>query len=97
MQNPEIGSALLERPFGQESARISDEIGQTASKLFNQSFVSLLDERDVARRLGCSDYTIKRLRKTGQLPFLRIGRLIKFREEDLADYISRSVQRPVAA
>jgi excisionase family DNA binding protein len=60
--------------------------------------LSLIDEREVARRLRCSEATVTRLRVTGALSFIRIsGRLIRFREQDLSDYLTRASQQSAAA
>jgi excisionase family DNA binding protein len=48
----------------------------------------LLSVRDVAQRLNCGTRTIRRLAETGRMPPpLRVARLIRFREADIARWI----------
>ncbi len=76
---PPLESAVLAHPLG-----IAPFRGAVESQL-------LLDQLQVAKRLQCSVHTVVRLRRTGQLAFVRIGnRLVRFREEDLADYLAAS-------
>jgi predicted DNA-binding transcriptional regulator AlpA len=51
----------------------------------------LLDQREAARILGVSVRTLERHRISGTGPqFCRIGRLVRYRERDLDDWVSRS-------
>ncbi|MCA8889643.1 MAG: helix-turn-helix domain-containing protein [Parvularculaceae bacterium] len=50
----------------------------------------LLTEREAAARLGVSLSTLQRLRRIGQVAFIKIGRLVKYREEHLAEYLEAS-------
>lgn len=53
----------------------------------------LKNKREAARYLRVSLGSLERLMRSG-LPFVKIGSLVKFRPEDLADYIERRrVQR----
>lgn len=55
----------------------------------------LLTIKDVAEVLILSPFTIKRMLKTGVLPFVRINRnVIRIREEDLQRLIQLRVTRP---
>ena len=57
----------------------------------------LKTKREAARYLGVSQGTMERLMRSG-LAYIRVGTLVKFRPEDLVDYIERRrVQRAEAA
>jgi excisionase family DNA binding protein len=43
----------------------------------------LLKASDVAERLQCSPFLVYELARDGRLPAVRIGRLVRFREEDI--------------
>lgn len=47
----------------------------------------LLTERDTAERIGISLSTLQRLRKTGRIECLRIGRRVKYTEHQILDYL----------
>jgi len=49
----------------------------------------LKSKREAARYLGISIGTLERLVREGELPYVRIGILAKFRPEDLEDFIAR--------
>jgi excisionase family DNA binding protein len=54
----------------------------------------LKTKREAARYLGVSPGTMERLVRSGGLAYVRVGILMKFRPEDLADFIERQrVQR----
>jgi excisionase family DNA binding protein len=48
----------------------------------------LKSKREAARYLGVSQGSLERLMRSG-LAYIRIGNLVKFRPEDLAEYIER--------
>ena len=53
----------------------------------------LKSKREAARYLGVSIGSLERMMRSG-LAYVRVGNLVKFRPEDLADYIERRrVQR----
>ena len=53
----------------------------------------LLDQRKAAEILGVSVRTLERHRITGTGPqFCRLGRLVRYRECDLDDWVSRSLR-----
>ncbi|MGD0771514.1 MAG: helix-turn-helix domain-containing protein [Candidatus Solibacter sp.] len=53
----------------------------------------LKTKREAARHLGVSQGSLERLMRSG-LVYIRVGNLVRFRPEDLADYIEqRRVQR----
>ena len=49
----------------------------------------LLTINDAAALLKVSPKTVRRLIKSGELPVVRIGRLVRIRPEDAADLIAR--------
>lgn len=51
----------------------------------------LLDVEDVAQLLGTCPTTVRRLARRGALPAVRLGRMIRFRPDDVADYVDRHV------
>ena len=53
----------------------------------------LLRAEEVAERLAISKAFAYQLMRTGSLPVLRLGRSIRVREQDLEQFISRSVHR----
>lgn len=52
----------------------------------------LKNKREAARYLGVSLGSLERLMSSG-LAYVRVGNLVRFRPEDLADFIERRVQR----
>ena len=53
----------------------------------------VLDQKEVAKLLGVSTRTLERHRLTGTGPqFTRIGRLIRYRQCDLAEYVDRNLR-----
>jgi excisionase family DNA binding protein len=53
----------------------------------------LKNKREAARYLGVSLGSLERLMRSG-LPYVRVGNLVRFRPEDLADFIEqRRVRR----
>lgn len=62
-----------------------------------EGFFSLLDEHQVAELLNCSVITVTRLRLTGALSFVKVGRLIRFRQSDLESYFARHEHKPATA
>ena len=66
---------------------------ETASKQLSSepmaSGKALLSVTDVAEQLGVSTKTIRRILARRELPFLRIGRLIRVRQCDLISYLSK--------
>jgi len=47
----------------------------------------LLTIQQVASYLSVSPRTVRRLLARGSLPFVRFGRLVRFREQDLARWV----------
>jgi excisionase family DNA binding protein len=53
----------------------------------------LLDQHEAAKLLGISVRTLERHRLTGTGPrFARIGRLVRYRQSDIAEYIEQNVR-----
>jgi excisionase family DNA binding protein len=50
----------------------------------------LLSVDEVARRLNCDRRTVRNLTIRGGLRFVRVGRLLRFRDAWVEDYIERS-------
>ena len=50
----------------------------------------LHDLEVIAKRLDVSTKTVRRLIDRGELPHLRVGRLVRVSERDFADYLARS-------
>jgi excisionase family DNA binding protein len=61
-----------------------------------QPDAGLWDAERVAAELGISKQHVYRLRANNHIPFIRIGRLVRFRPDEVRDWLeTRSV--PVAA
>lgn len=50
----------------------------------------LIDKKDVAAWLSISTVSVDRLRRTGKLPYRKIGGLIKFLPEDLERFLANA-------
>ena len=50
----------------------------------------LYTESEAADRLRVCSRTLRKARQTGDLPFVRIGRSIRYSDSDLAQFIERS-------
>lgn len=48
----------------------------------------LLSEREGAKWLGVSPRTLWALRDAGEIPIVRVGRLVKYDLDDLRDYVA---------
>ncbi len=55
---------------------------------------AMLDIKDVMERLDLSDSTVRRLVKDGKLKAYRIGVKLKFKQEDVEQYIEQQVYVP---
>jgi predicted DNA-binding transcriptional regulator AlpA len=49
----------------------------------NQNQTKLLSRRQLAARWGVSKETLKRREKAGELPFLKLGKVIRYRLADI--------------
>jgi excisionase family DNA binding protein len=63
------------------------------SELTASNSEMLVSRRDAARYLGVSEQTLAIWKCTGRysLPFVKIGRLVKYRKLDLDRFISRNL------
>ena len=53
--------------------------------------MNLLTEQQVAERLNCTKSALRRWRREGRGPrFVKIGRLVRYRQADVEDFIERS-------
>jgi hypothetical protein len=58
----------------------------------------LLDPKEAARELKCSDSTLAKKRLSGAGPrFVKIGALVRYRRRDLLDYIANNIRRSTSA
>lgn len=55
---------------------------------------ALLTEAEAAERLRVCTRTLRKARKSGQLTFVQMGRVIRYAESDLAQFIERQRQCP---
>lgn len=53
----------------------------------------LLDINAVAERLGVSDRFVRRLVATRRIPYVKVGRLVRFHPEDI-DHYTAAATRP---
>lgn len=44
---------------------------------------------EVATLLKCTTRTLQNLRDRGEISFIRVGRLVRFTQEQIADYLKR--------
>lgn len=55
---------------------------------------TLLNERQAAHFLDCSEFKLQKDRRQGSpIPYLRIGRNIRYRLSDLEDYLEKQTFR----
>ena len=54
----------------------------------------LITKEELAKALKCELKTIRWLITSRQIPFLKIGREIRFTERDVSDWISNRVVKP---
>lgn len=53
----------------------------------------LLTVEDVARLLGIHENTVRRLYQKGELPHIRVGRVVRFQRAEVNGYIARQTIR----
>jgi len=51
---------------------------------------NLLDVKDLCEMFGVSDSTLQRMRDDRQIPFYKIRGRIKFRKEDVEEYLNKN-------
>lgn len=54
----------------------------------------LLTPQQTANQLGVTPHTLAvwRCEKRSTLPFIKVGRLVRYRQQDIDDYINRQLQ-----
>lgn len=57
----------------------------------------LFRSREVAELLDVHVMTVNRLRLSGQLGFIRVGRSVRFTQRHIDDFLTRQERRPIAA
>jgi len=58
----------------------------------------LIDEREAAKVLCCSVATLRKWRLLGNGPaYIKVGRLVRYSEADLATYLDANRKEPAAA
>jgi excisionase family DNA binding protein len=55
---------------------------------------NLLDWDQVAERLGTTPRWVREARYRGDLPFVRVGKLIRFRPSDIDAFIAANLHKP---
>ena len=50
----------------------------------------LMSKEDAARSLGTTPRHAQRLAESGELPYYRVGRLIRFSSADIEEYLDRT-------
>ena len=55
-----------------------------------QSTNCLISDREAAKMLGCSTRHVYTLRQRGDLAYVRVGQLVRFRLADIESYITKS-------
>jgi excisionase family DNA binding protein len=61
----------------------------------DQGAVGLLDCQQVAHLLGCSLRTVRRMCELRRVPFVKVGRLVRFRPADIERYIASNMVEAV--
>jgi excisionase family DNA binding protein len=57
--------------------------------------VGLLNCPQVAHMLGCSVRTMRRMTELRTIPFVKVGRLVRFRPQDIERYITSNMTEVV--
>ena len=57
--------------------------------------VTILNKHEAADILGVSSETIDRLRRSGALPYRKIGALVRFLDSDIQEFIENSKVKKV--
>lgn len=53
----------------------------------------LLTAEELALVLNCSPQLIRKLKKTGKIPFIKIGYLVRFNAKDVLDVLKENTQK----
>ena len=51
----------------------------------------LMTENEIAEMLQMSARSIRKARQTGALPYVRLGRLVRYRVEDVQEFVANAV------
>ena len=92
---PETPDAIHENGLQGQQPPIADCHGRTNSKpsgyaLVNDPALILLNQNQLAELFDCSPRTLERQRLEGTgVPFIRVGRLVRYRLTDVQAYIER--------
>jgi excisionase family DNA binding protein len=78
--------------MGKFSDILGDERGQRMTSSTPGQAPLLLNEREAARSLGISPRKLWALRASGEIPFLRIGRAVRYSVEALGRWIEGQEQ-----
>ena len=57
--------------------------------------VGLLDCPEAAQMLGCSPRTVRRMTELRRIRFVKVGRLVRFRPQDIERYIASNMTEAV--
>jgi excisionase family DNA binding protein len=72
-------------------------VGQTEGAGWNRPLSRLLDEQEAAEYLHCSVAFLRRCRLRQKEPqFARVGRLVRYRPQDLEAFIDKNVKEVAA-
>jgi len=64
----------------------------------SSSINHLIDEREAAKALCCTVSTLRKWRTLGNGPaYIKVGRLVRYSEADLATYLDANRKQPAAA
>jgi excisionase family DNA binding protein len=61
-------------------------------KGFNRSISSIMTVHDVADYLRLSEATIYQMARTGRIPVLHMGRIWRFKKENIDDWLDKSAE-----
>jgi excisionase family DNA binding protein len=83
------------RPRDATSAGEAVVSGSGANRVATSAGRGTLTDAEVAVRLGVSRFTVRSWRLKGQGPrFLKMGRAVRYRPEDVDDYVQRVLVSP---
>jgi len=69
-----------------KSAAAASKWGKEIAKAMSEE-KEILNTRDLEKLLGMSYATIFRLRKYGDLPYIRLGRLVRFKKSAILEWL----------
>lgn len=56
-----------------------------------QSPDGLLDSPQLAARLGCTERMVRKMTAERRIPFVKVGRLVRFRPQDVEAFVSSNL------